>query len=284
MGYRTIICTGLALVLAFTAGRHVPVPEALATAMSKILPQSHSDMRAGETGMAREIVDGDTLFLDSGLKVRLAGMQAPKLSLGRDHVTDWPLGAESKAALQDIVAGKRLQLFYNGAARDRYDRALAQLWTLDAAGQPDIWVQRAMVAQGMARVYTWPDTHQDTDALYAAERIARDGRRGMWALKTYRVRTPDPDPLAQDVDSYQIVQGVVTSVADRRDVIYLNFGADYKTDFTIAIARKDKRRIAKSGVDLMALEGAMVRVRGWIELTNGPMIWLDHAERLEVLD
>jgi len=32
----------------------------------------------GETQRVREIVDGDTLFLSSGLKVRLSGMQAPK--------------------------------------------------------------------------------------------------------------------------------------------------------------------------------------------------------------
>lgn len=42
-----------------------------------------------------EIVDGDTVFLEDGQQVRLIGIQAPKLSLGREHVSDWPLGEES---------------------------------------------------------------------------------------------------------------------------------------------------------------------------------------------
>jgi hypothetical protein len=31
------------------------------------------------------------------------------------------------------------------------------------------------------------------------------------------------------------------------------------------------------------LERARVRVRGWIELTNGPMIWASHPARIEIL-
>ena len=88
--------------------------------------------------------------------------------------------------------------------------------------------------------------------------------------------------MAQFVDSVQIVEGIVTSTADVRGQIYLNFGADYKTDFTIAIARKYRRKF--EAIDPLSLEGARVRVRGWIELYNGPMIWIDHPERLEVLD
>jgi len=69
-----------------------------------------------------------------------------------------------------------------------------------------------------------------------------------------------------------------------RGQIYLNFGADYKTDFTIAIAKRNRKRFEKAGLDPLSLEGATVRVRGWIELSNGPMVWLDHPERLEVLN
>ena len=87
--------------------------------------------------------------------------------------------------------------------------------------------------------------------------------------------------MAQFVDSFQIIEGIITSSADVRGQIYLNFGADYKTDFTIAIARKDRRKF--DAIDPLSLEGARVHVRGWVELYNGPMIWIDHPERLEVL-
>jgi len=138
-----------------------------------------------------------------------------------------------------------------------------------------------MVRLGLARVYSWRGDHADIDALYRLEVEARDAQRGIWAHEFYEVRRPDPDPLAQYVDTVQIVEGIITSTADVRGRVYLNFGADYKTDFTIAIARKNRR--AFEALDPVSLAGARVRVRGWVELINGPMIWVDHPERLEIL-
>lgn len=241
-------------------------------------------LKSGEVDRVASIVDGDTVFLDSGLKVRLSASQAPKLPLGREGFKAWPLAQEAKNELFKLTHNEQAQLFYGGLERDRYDRALAQMYLLDDAGEPDMWVQEEMIRRGFARVYTWPDTWQDSDILYAAEREARAAKRGIWDHPFYAIRTPNPDMLAQDVDSFQIVEGFITSTADIRGLTYLNFGADYKTDFTIAIERKDRKRFLKAGIDPLALEGARVRVRGWIELKNGPMVWLDHPERLEVLE
>jgi len=242
------------------------------------------ELKTGETGQVCSVLDGDTLYLKSGLKVRLSAIQAPKLPLGRAGFEAWPLAEESKAALQALTDGKSLQLYYGGERRDRYDRALAQTYTLADDGTKDVWLQEEMVRLGMARVYTWPDTFQDSEKLYAAEIKARETKRGIWSNNYYRIRSPEPDILAQDIDSYQIVQGIVTSTADVRGQVYLNFGANYKTDFTIAIAKRDRKRFEKAGLDPLSLEGATVRVRGWIELSNGPMVWLDHPQRLEVLN
>lgn len=243
-----------------------------------------ANLKKGETGRIKSIVDGDTLFLESGLKVRLSGIQAPKLPLGRKGFVAWPLGDDAKAALLDLTQSRDIGLYYSGLKRDRYKRALAQVYVLDEKGQPDFWVQEKMVRMGLARVYTWPDTKQDVHTLFKAEREARKKERGIWALDYYKIRKPDPDPLAQYVDSFQIVEGIITSVANVRGQIYLNFGANYRTDFTVAIAKSGKKAFKKSGVDPLSLEGARVRVRGWIELKNGPIIWLDHPERLEVLN
>lgn len=261
------------------------------TVLSGALMLGASSMQAkgarlspGETGRVTSIVDGDTLFLDSGLKVRLSASQAPKLPLGRKGFKAWPLGQEAKNALFNLTHNKTVQLFYGGKERDRYDRALAQVFVIGEDNKPGLWIQEDMIRKGFARVYTWPDTWQNSALLYKAEREARDAGRGIWADDFYAVRDPDPNPLAQDVDSFQLVEGIITSTAEVRGQTYLNFGSDYRTDFTIVIARKHNKRFKKAGMDLLALEGARVRVRGWIELMNGPMIWLDHPERLEVLD
>ena len=243
-----------------------------------------STLKAGEIGVVASVLDGDTLYLEDGLKVRLSAMQAPKLPLGRKGFKAWPMGEEAKAALTALTQKRRVQLFYGGETRDRYGRALAQVYTLNAAGERDLWIQEEMVRFGLARVYTWPDTWQDSQTLYAAESKARESKRGIWGHPYYDVRSPEPNMLAQDVDSFQLVEGVITSAADVRGTIYLNFGADYKTDFTIVIAKKNRRKIERAGLDPMSLEGAKVRIRGWIELQNGPMIWLDDPNRLEVLE
>ncbi|MEE9347103.1 MAG: thermonuclease family protein [Robiginitomaculum sp.] len=244
-------------------------------------------LELGESGRVERVVDGDTLYLEGGLKVRLAAMDAPEMPPSRARRTgamDGPYAEQSKAALIAITDNRRVGLYYGGARRDRYKRALAQVYTLDAAGNKDVWAQQEMVKLGMARVYTWPDTYQDTAKLYAAEREARAAGRGIWADDYYAIRGPSPDDLAQDVDSFQLVEGIITSAANVRGMTYLNFGASYKTDFTITVNKKSKKRFDAAGIDLLALEGARVRVRGWIELHNGPAIWLDHPERLEVLD
>jgi len=247
-------------------------------------PMANSNLTRGETDSVRKIVDGDTLFLSSGLKVRVSGIQAPKLSLGREHVKDWPLGSDVKAALEQLTRGRRLGLYYSGERRDRYGRALAQVFTLDKQGQPDLYIQEEMLRLGLARVYTWPDTSQDARRLLAAEDDARRKNKGIWALDYYNIRGPNPDALAQDVDSFQLVEGIITSTAEVRGRVYLNFGADYKTDFTVVIDTAARKRFDAADYDLLGLSGAKVRVRGWIELVNGPSIWLTHPEPLELLD
>jgi len=44
-----------------------------------------------------------------------------------------------------------------------------------------------------------------------------------------------------------------------------------------------RRAFAASGIDLKGLAGKHVRVRGWIEWRNGPMVAATHPEQLELL-
>jgi micrococcal nuclease len=64
--------------------------------------------------------------------------------------------------------------------------------------------------------------------------------------------------------------------------IYLNFADDWRSDFTISI-EQDVPALAAAGIDLKGLAGKPVRVRGWIEWRNGPMIAATHPEQLELL-
>lgn len=224
-------------------------------------------------GELARVIDGDSVVLKSGLKLRLANIFAPE---GRA-----PLTQESRNALSTLMKGRPLGLAFYGAKRDRYDRALAQVYTLRPDGSPDQWVQSEMIKSGYARVRSYADTAWNIKSLLQIEQEARQAGRGLWQDPFYKLRSAAPNALAQDVDSFQIVEGLVISNAQIRGQTYLNFGSDYKTDFTVSIARKHRKMFEKAGIDLTDLEGARLRVRGWIELYNGPAMWLDHPDAME---
>ncbi|MEL7032658.1 MAG: thermonuclease family protein [Pseudomonadota bacterium] len=143
------------------------------------------DMQPGETGRVTKVIDGDGVILDTGQRVRLISITAPVLS-ARDHPPE-PYSGESARLLEDLALGRRVQLFYPGLTRDRYDRALAHLVTIDAAG-PRLWLNREMVARGAARVRLYSSTSARGRDLLQAETDARETQSGLWALADYTPR------------------------------------------------------------------------------------------------
>jgi endonuclease YncB( thermonuclease family) len=67
--------------------------------------------RPGGEALVNAVVDGDTVVLESAVmganQVRLVGIQAPKLLLGRKNFPTWPLAAESKRLWRTWPSAKR---------------------------------------------------------------------------------------------------------------------------------------------------------------------------------
>lgn len=224
------------------------------------------------------VVDGDTVVLDDGREVRMVGIQAPKLPLGRPNFPTWPLGPEAKVALERMVLGRSVNVHLAPMPEDRHGRVLAHLTRTDDS----LWLQGELLKQGLARVYTFPDNRVLAKELLGFERRARRDAIGMWALSHYDLRTVKN--VNRDIGSFQIVEGLVWDTAKVKKNIYLNFGADWRSDFTIQVRVRDEPLFQAAGIDLMALKGKRVRVRGWVKAKNGPLIELDHPERLELPD
>lgn len=236
------------------------------------------ELEAVYTGTVSDVVDGDTLVLEDGREVRLTGIQAPKLPLGRRNFSTWPLAPEAKIALESLVLAQDVGLHVDGNGEDRHRRVLAH-----AVTENGIWLQRRMIELGMARVYTFSDNRRLADALLAAERIARQSRTGIWALNHYAVRSADPSQLARHFGTFQLIEGTVSDVAKVRNRIYLNFGDDYRTDFTISIDRLAWPLFEETGLDPLSLGDRSLRVRGWVKDFNGPLVDVTHPEQIEVL-
>jgi len=237
-------------------------------------------LRDGPSGTVVEVTDGDTVVLDSGIKVRLIGMQAPKLPLGREGFETWPLADAARDALVEIAMGEDVILRFAGEDQDRHGRALAHMFI----GDKEIWAQAAMLEAGLARVYSFADNRFCLDELYAAEARARADRRGIWTDPYYQLRdADDPDALLERVDQYELVEGRVLQAEQAGSRVYLNFGRLWKEDFTVVIERDGLRVFEAAGADPLALEGKLIRVRGWIGERDGPRMEVTHPEQIEVL-
>ena len=70
---------------------------------------------------------------------------------------------------------------------------------------------------------------------------------------------------------------------DKAGRTFLNFGEDWRSDFTVSIAAKPRRQLAEAGLDPGAMQGKMLRVRGWIKSRNGPLIEIVQPEQVEVV-
>lgn len=149
-------------------------------------------MQPGETGRVVNVIDGDALVLDTGQSVRLVSIEAPAL-YPREREPD-PYAAESARILEDLALGRRVKLYYPGITRDRYDRALAHVVTVDGAG-PELWLNAAMLERGGAWVRLYPDTAARGDDLLDLEMQARHAKAGLWSTATYHVTDASAVPI-----------------------------------------------------------------------------------------
>ncbi|MEO3427969.1 thermonuclease family protein [Pelagibius sp. CAU 1746] len=224
-----------------------------------------------------DVVDGDTLILRDGREIRLVGIQAPKLPLGRAGFEAWPLSPEAQAFLEDLTLGKTLSLGFGGRRGDRHGRVLAHLF--DAEGR---WIQGEILKAGLARVYSFSDNRALVAEMLALEREARAARRGIWADPYYAVRSAEE--AGRWLGGFELVEGRVSAVGRGGRNTYLNFGADWRSDFTIALDHRARRAFEEARIDPEGYEGKRVRVRGWLKQRNGPMIGVTHPEQIEELE
>jgi len=236
------------------------------------------DLEEDTRARVTEVVDGDTVVLADGRQVRLVGIMAPKLSLGRDWLADQPLSGPARDALVDLVQGRDVTLAYGGTRMDRHGRLLAHLFLDDGT-----WVQGHMLETGLARVYSFADNRSAIGAMLALEDTARQAGLGIWSNPFYAVRDAGV-PRSVPLDSYEIVEGVVVNAAEVDRRIYLNFGEDWAKDVTATIAPADRAIFRATHSNPLALEGKRVRIRGWTSWRNGPSIVIDHPDQIEDID
>lgn len=262
-------------------------------------------LEKGETGRVVRAYNGDTIELDSGLRVFLAEIDAPR--------GDAPYAAQAQGELEALVLHRDVQLAYGGTRRWRRQRLPPDL----SPERPDVpapdpaenesgiahvfvrseggrwfWLQHELVSRGAAFVRPRRDNHARTGELLALEARARAAERGLWGRREYRplnARTAARIALETSANCmrgdapYRMFEGRVRQahVFERRASLDIE-GAPQDTPFALVVFGENFA--AWGGPPLASLTGARVRARGPLGVYRGqPQLCLEHSSQLEVL-
>ena len=130
----------------------------------ELLPEGIAEARHGQVTY---IIDGDTLELASGDRVRLIGIDAPE--------RNEPGYAEAKEALKALLPlGTRVVIELGADTYDQYGRVLAYLY------HDGVFINQELLEGGWATVLTIPPNTKYQALLYAAHKRAQEQRLGLF--------------------------------------------------------------------------------------------------------
>ncbi|HET6613260.1 MAG TPA: thermonuclease family protein [Kofleriaceae bacterium] len=126
---------------------------------------------ATDSAVVARVIDGDTVELEGGERVRYLMVDTPEITSGKHDC----FGEEAKALNDDLVTGKTIELSYDVERTDRYGRTLAYV-SVDGRE-----VNTILVKRGYACVLYIPPNGEDREIefLTLQARAMKEGR-GMW--------------------------------------------------------------------------------------------------------
>jgi micrococcal nuclease len=225
-----------------------------------------------------EVVDGDTLKIAGGRKVRYIGIDAPETM--KRTGTGWVFqpeayGMASKDRNTELVEGRRVFLEFDEEKKDRYDRWLAYIHS------DGVMVNLELVREGLATVYTFPPNIKYYEELIRAQDHARAGRKGLWSS----IREIAPEEATENVGSFRSVKGTVSEVRFSRGRIALHIGRGKRNHLKAVIFARNIPLFSTEGIDPIGhYRGRYVEVIGKIEDSGGPEIMIDNPSQIKVLE
>jgi endonuclease YncB( thermonuclease family) len=218
-------------------------------------------------------LDGSSFVTADGTEIRLAGVLSP--GEGGETLSAGQADA-ARATLAALLRSGPLMLAGDEGPRDRYGRVHAQVFAGGAS------VQSALLRAGEVRVAPDRASALCDPEFISAESEARAQKNGHWRDGLFALRAPEQ--LDNRTGTFQIVEGTVTTATLYKGRAYINFGTDYRKDFTVTVSPQDMKLFREKRIDVRKLAGQHVRVRGWLELYNGPEMEIANPTAIERLD
>lgn len=234
-------------------------------------------LRQTNTLAVIEIIDPVTVKLSNQTIARLSGIDIPDLT----PYESGPIAEEALNELKNLLENHKVKIYQTKKKDQSKTNRFGHLITHLVTTNEGIWTQGYLLEKGLARVRPTKENTEMSEQMLKLEDIARREKRGLWSDKTYQIRPADQ--TEGTTNDWAIIEGVVKSSATINNKTYLNFGSDWKTDFTIGIPANIRKQLIKNNIQPLALTHKKVRVRGWVENYNGHYIELMNSIWLQLL-
>jgi len=130
---------------------------------------------AGDKSFVKYVIDGDTVILKNGEKLRYIGIDTPEID--HEYKKAEPLGYAAKTFNNKLLGSKIVRLEFDLEKRDRYDRLLAYVFLPDGT-----FVNLELLLSGLATYLHKPPNLKYRDRLLQAQRKAMSDRKGVWHI------------------------------------------------------------------------------------------------------
>jgi endonuclease YncB( thermonuclease family) len=162
------------------------------------------------------VVDGDTVILESGRKVRLIGINAPEQETGQNSAERYAL--EARLALSELVENIEVKVITGVEKYDRYGRTLAYLELRDGTD-----IQENLIARGYAVVIAYPPNIARVDRYLKVETRARLQNAGIWGSRERFIDLEQADPVISS--GFKIVRARITGLKKSSYGLHFKLGA-----------------------------------------------------------
>lgn len=227
----------------------------------------------------------------AGEPVTVAGVdETYDILLGDRRVVTLPgVAFDRSAAAPDALATWlsqfEIRLQPLDATADRWGRTPACLSLYRPGGAPGISdAAESSLDQGLGRYRPDAGAHARRASLLAAERRAREARRGLWATASGGVLDAADARAVAQAAGYTIVEGRIASVGRAAGRIYLNFGKRRGVDLSIVLSSRNISQFEAQDVAPDRLVGHRIRVRGLLDRRFGPQMEIVSPDALEILE
>lgn len=134
--------------------------------------ENEQKLQEGEKLLVTRVIDGDTIEVAGGERIRYIGIDTPETVDPRRPVGCF--GHEASAKNKELVENKYVRLEKDIVDKDKYGRLLRYVYV------DDKFVNLELVKNGFAHILTIPPDVKYTEEFLKAEREAREAKRGLW--------------------------------------------------------------------------------------------------------